>query len=88
MIAIVAGIAYYLYTSVMGSVDEVNANEVKRVASQPVDPAAGLSRTKADQQRAGHYGNAVSNSPSLNAHQKHIDETQKAMQQVTNSSRR
>jgi|SRR5687768_11049441 len=87
MIALAAGAVYYFYTGVQSSVDEVNANEAKRAASQPAERPAtpGLSRTQYDQQRSGHYGNAVANSASLQAHQKHIDETQKIMQQVSNS---
>jgi uncharacterized protein HemX len=87
LLAAAGGLVYYVFKGTEQSMDEINANEAKRVAAQPAErPAAGLSRTQYDQQRAGHYGNAVANSPSLGAHQKHIDETQKAMQQVSNSS--
>ena len=72
------------------SVDEVNAKEAKRVASQPVERPAtpGLSRSQYDQQRSGHYGDAVKNSPSLNAHQQRVKDTEKAVQQISNSSSR
>ncbi len=86
LVACVGGLAYYFYKGTEQSMDEIDANEAKRVASQPAEhPPAGLSRTKYDQQRAGHYANAVANSPSLGAHQKHIEDTQKAMQQVSNT---
>jgi hypothetical protein len=86
-IALVAGVFYYFYNGLKQSVDEVNADEAKRVAAQPtVQPAsAGLSRTEYDKQRAGGVGNLVKKSPGLTAHQQHIDETQKAMQQVSNT---
>lgn len=87
LVAGAAGLAYYFFGGVNESVDEVNAQEAKRVATQPVERPAtqGLSRSQYDRQRSGHYGDAVKNSPSLNAHQKHIQETEKAMQQVSNS---
>lgn len=90
LVAGAAGLAYYLFGGVSKSVDEVNANEAKRVASQPDERPAtpGLSRTQYDRQRSGHYGDAVRNSPSLNAHQKRVQETEKAVQQISNSSAR
>ena len=88
MIAFVLGLGYYFYNGVQGTTEEINANEAKRVGSQPAErPAApGLSRTKYDQQRAGHYGDAVKNSPALNAHEQRVRDTEKAVQQVSNSS--
>ena len=84
MIAAVLGVVYYFYTGVQSSMAEIDAAEAKRVASQPeLKPEQkGLSRSQSDQQRSGAYGNAVKNSPSLNAHQKHIQETEKAMEQA------
>ena len=87
MIAVVAGIVYYFYHGVQVSMQELELEEQKRISSQsraqPQQP--GLSRSQAEQQRAGSYASAVSNSQSLKEHQKHIDETQKAMNQVSNS---
>ncbi|HEX6125608.1 MAG TPA: hypothetical protein VFZ23_09585 [Pyrinomonadaceae bacterium] len=87
MVAIVVGIAYYLYTGVQRSVDEINANEAKRVASQPEERPAtpGLSRSEYDRQRSGHYGDAVKNSSSLKAHEQRTRETEKTIQQISNS---
>ena len=86
MIALVCGVVYYFYSGVQQSIEEVNMNEAKRVGSQPIErPAPGLSRTQYDQQRAGHYGTAVANSQSLNAHQQRVSETEKALQQMSNT---
>lgn len=90
MIAFVLGLVYYFYDGVRGTMEEINKNDVKRVKSQPKERPAtpGLSRSEYDRQRAGHYGDAVKNSQSLEAHNQHIKETEKAMQQVSNSSAR
>lgn len=87
MIAFVLGLVYYFYNGVRGTMEEINANEAERIASQPKERPAtpGLSRSQYDRQRAGSYGDAVKNSPSLGAHNEHIKETEKAMQQVSNS---
>jgi hypothetical protein len=87
MIAFVLGLVYYFYNGVEGTMEEINANEARRAGSQPKERPAvpGLSRSEYDRQRKGHYGEAVKNSPSLGAHNQHIKETEKAMQQVSNS---
>lgn len=86
MIAAVLAVVYYFYTGVENSVGEVEMNETRRLSSQPAPQATqGLSRTQYDQQRAGHYGDAVKNSQSLNAHQKRVEETEKAVQQLSNA---
>ena len=85
MIAIVAGIVYYFYHGVQVSMQELEVEEQKRLGTQRPQPSQGLSRSQADQQRAGTYGNLVTNSQSLKEHQKHIDETQKLMNQTSNS---
>ena len=85
MIALVSGVFYYFYTGIQASVNEVSESEQKRLSKQaPAEP--GSSRTKSGQQRAGSYGAAVANSQSLGAHNQHIKDTEKAMQQVSNSS--
>jgi len=84
-LTVIGAIVYYIFTGAESSVEQVNANEAKRVASQPAGhPAAGLSRTQYDQQRAGTYAGAVKNSSSLDAHQQHINQTEKTMQQISN----
>ena len=89
MIGLVLGLVYYFYSGVEGTMEEIEASEAKRIQSQAKQrPAAGLSRSEQDRQRSGHYGDAVKNSPSLGAHNQHIKDTEKAMQQVSNSSAR
>lgn len=87
MIAAVLGVVYYFYTGVQASMDEIDRNEAKRLATQPPPKPEqqGLSRTQYDQQRAGTYADAVKNSASLNAHQKRVEETEKAVKQLSNS---
>lgn len=86
MITLFAGLLYYFYSGVQKSIDEVNANDAKRVASHPAaQPAAGLSRTEYDRQKTMTYGEAVKNSSSLAAHQQHINDTEKITQQISNA---
>jgi hypothetical protein len=87
MIAVVLGLVYYFYSGAQDSIEKVNANDAKRVAAQPQERPVtpGLSRTQYDQQKAGTYGNAVKNSSSLAAHQQHVDESKKMMQQISNN---
>ena len=85
MIAIVVGIVYYFYHGVQTSMLEIEEENVKRQALQPRPQPAGLSRTEAERQRTGSYGNLVSNSQGLAAHHQHIDDTKKVINQVSNS---
>ena len=87
MVALLGGLVYYFYSGTQTSIEKVNADEAKRAASQPAERPVtpGLSRSQYDQQKAGTYGDAVKNSSSLNAHQQHINESQKVMQQISNN---
>jgi hypothetical protein len=87
MVALLGGLAYYFYSGTQSSIQKVNADDVKRAASQPAERPVtpGLSRTQYDQQKAGTYGDAVKNSSSLSAHQQHINDSQKMMQQISNN---
>ncbi|HUR99604.1 MAG TPA: hypothetical protein VMZ26_16180 [Pyrinomonadaceae bacterium] len=87
MIALALGLVYYFYSGTQSSIEKVNANDAKRVASAPAERPVtpGLSRTQYDQQKARTYGDAVKNSSSLAAHQQHVDESQKMMQQISNN---
>jgi hypothetical protein len=87
MVGLLVGLLYYFYSGTQSSIEKVNADEAQRVASQPAERPVtpGLSRTQYDQQKAGTYGNAVKNSSSLAAHQQHIDDSQKIMQQISNN---
>lgn len=86
MIAMVLGVVYYFYNGVQHSMEEIQANEAKRIASQlPRRGDSGRSRTQSDRQKTTTYGDAVKNSSSLNAHQQRVKETEKAVQQVSNA---
>jgi len=76
---------YYLYQDAMRSFEEVNNTDRYRVGAQaPQKPQlGGPSRTEQDRQRASNFGNAVKDSPSLEAKRKQEEQTQKAMQQAS-----
>jgi hypothetical protein len=78
---------YYLYGEMMHSIENVNQNDAYRVGAQPPQKIqqAGLSRTEQDRQRASQFSNNLKDNPSLQAKRKHEEETQKAMQQASNS---
>ncbi len=78
-IGIVGAIAAYFYFSIQQSVNQVTANDNRRLASQANQKAEPLSRTEYDQKRAGSYKNAIQNSPGLAESQKRLEETQKLM---------
>lgn len=86
LITAAVGFFAYVYMGIRSEMGQTEANEVKRVAAQPKQPDAGLSRSEADKKRAGTYGNAIQNSPALAQSQKHVQETEKLMQPA-NSSR-
>ncbi len=90
MIAFVLGLVYYFYDGVQGTMEGINANDAKRVQSQPKERPAtpGLSRSEHDRGRSGHYGDAVKDSQSLKAHDQRSKDTEKAIQQISNSSAR
>ena len=85
VIAGAVGIVYYFYHGVQVSMQELEQQDQQRQAAQSKVRPKNLSRSQAENQRAGSYAGAVSNSQSLKDHQKHIDETEKAMNQVSNS---
>ena len=82
----VGAVAYYFYAGTAESVDKVNANEAKRVASQPDERPLlpGASRTEYDRQKTQSYADAVRGSKSLADHNKRVQESEKAMQQISN----
>jgi hypothetical protein len=87
ILAAVAGGFYYVFLGMRSSVSEVTANDANRLASQPVQQGlSGESRTTLDRQRANHIGNAMNVNPSLEAHQKRTEDTQKLMEQISNSA--
>ncbi|HKP69152.1 MAG TPA: hypothetical protein VJV05_07705 [Pyrinomonadaceae bacterium] len=85
MIAGAVGIVYYFYHGVQVSMQELEQQDQQRQAAQSKARPNNFSRSQAEKQRAGSYASAVSNSQSIKDHQKHIDETEKAMNQVSNS---
>ena len=78
--------AYYFYAGTTESIDKVNANEANRVASQPADRPLhpGASRTEYDRQKSQSYADAVRGSKSLADHNNRVQESEKAMQQISN----
>lgn len=77
-LALIAGGAYYLFSGVEKSYDDVKTNETKRLASQPTD---GLStRSEYQQRQKQNYKTAVSNSQGLAESQKHNEEVKQMMQ--------
>ena len=87
MIAVVMGIVYYFYHGVQVSMEEMEEQEAKRAAAHSKARPAGLSRSQAEQQRTGTYADAVKNSQSLKDHQKRVNDTEKAVQQISNSGK-
>ena len=86
MITFLGALAYFIYNGAQASIEHVGANDVRRVAAQPTtQPGNGFPRSEADQRRAGHVGDAVKNSASLKAHQQHVNQTEKTMQQISNN---
>lgn len=82
MIALVLGVVYYFYQGVQREMDEIDANEAQRIATQPKQQP-GFPRSQSDRQRAGQVGDAVKNSAALNTAQRHNLENEAAMQQVS-----
>lgn len=79
----VIGAAYYIYS---GSQAPAQGNNASQRPSQATPQPAGLSRTQYDQQRAGNFANNIKDNPSFEAKRQHDEETQKVMNQVSNSS--
>lgn len=81
IITLLVGCAYYLFNGVEKSYDQVNADEVNRMAAQPRQSSSPLtSRIDYDHRRAEPYKNAVANSPGLATSQKHNDEINNLIQ--------
>lgn len=84
-IALVVGAVYYFYSGVAQDADQVNATRSKPPAVHTPQPSQGLSRTEYDRQRAANVGDAIRQNPGLEAQKKQQQETQRIMQQVSNS---
>ena len=86
MVTIVGALAYYVFTGTEDSIKKVTAEETNRADSKPAERplAPGLSRSEYDRQKTQTYSEAVRNSQSLADHNKHIQQTEKVMQDITN----
>lgn len=84
-IALAGYAVYYLY----GNSDRVAGGPPPTAAgpviNTPTPLPVGLTRSEQDRARAKNFKNAVADSPALNEHKKHIEETQKTMQALSNS---
>jgi hypothetical protein len=83
---VIGAVAYYFYTGTARSIEKVNADDAKRVASQPDERPLlpGASRTEYDRQKTQSYADAVRGSKSLADHNKRVQESEKTMQQISN----
>ncbi|NOT49611.1 MAG: hypothetical protein HOP17_17945 [Acidobacteria bacterium] len=81
----VAAVFYYIFIGVQGSVDKVNSTEANRVGAQPLPPDAGRSRAEYDRYRSQTVANAVGAAPGLAEHTNRTQQTDKAIDQMTNS---
>jgi DNA-directed RNA polymerase subunit RPC12/RpoP len=86
LLVVAAPLAYF-YSGIQRSVNEIQADEIKRLATQPKQPAAGLSRTEYEQKQAGQYKTAIQNSNGLSESQKHTKDVEKLMQPATDQKR-
>jgi hypothetical protein len=83
LLAILAGAAYYLFSGVEKSYDNVKATEKNRPGAQANKPIDTLgTRSQFEQQQKQNYKTAIQNSQGLQLSQKHTEETQKLMQSV------
>lgn len=87
-IGIIGAIAAYFYFGLQQSVNQVTANDNRRLASQANQKAEPLSRTEYDQKRTVPYKNAIQDSHGLAASQKRLEETEKLMAPQGNSAPR
>lgn len=85
IVAGIVGAGYYFYIGVDDKVEQINTNEAHRITVQKPDDSQGLSRTEYDRRRAANVGDAIQQNPGLEAQKKQQEETQRIMQQVSNS---
>ena len=85
LIAGVVGAGYYFYIGTGEAVGPSKIPESKPPVIQTPATSQGLSRTEHDRQRAANVGDAIRQNPGLEAQKKQQEETQRVMQQVTNS---
>jgi hypothetical protein len=81
ILALIVGAAYYLFSGVEKSYNEVKTTERTRPgfdANKPADTTG--TRSQFEQQQKQNYKSAIQNSQGLSESQKHNEETQKLMQ--------
>lgn len=77
-LALIGGAAYYIFSAVERSYENVKTTDEKRLASAPTD---GLStRKEYDQRQQQNYKTAISNSQGLAESQRHNEEVKQMMQ--------
>ena len=79
-VTLLGGAAYYLYSGVERSYNEVNETTRTAIQTKQKPPEGSTNRTEADQKRAGSYKNAVQNSAGLAESQKHNEDVKKLME--------
>ena len=80
-LTLIGGVAYYLFSGVEKSYDNVKATETNRILAQPKQSPSSLSsRSEFEQTQKQNYKTAIQNSQGLSESQKHVEETQKLMQ--------
>ena len=77
-LALIGGVAYYLFSGVEKSYDSVKTTETNRPGAQ-INPQT---RSEFQERQKQNYVTAVKNSQGLAESQKHTDETQKLMQSI------
>jgi hypothetical protein len=79
-VVLIGGAAYYLFSGIEKSYDQIKADERKATAvpaNQKAEPLT--SRAESDQKRTQPFKNSIQNSPGLTAAANHTAETQKLM---------
>ena len=86
MIAIVGGLAYYVFTGTEESLNQVTNEQKHRAGAKPAERplGPGSTRNEYDRQKTQTYAGAVRDSKSLSDHNKHVQETEKTIQQISN----
>lgn len=90
-VLIFAGIAAlgYFFIGSHGSAVKVGTVDANPVAAQPSrQPEAALSRAEYDSQRSQYVANAVGVSPGLTEHNNRTQQTEKTLDQLTNSQQK
>ena len=85
-LALIGGIAYYLFSGVERSYTDVKTIESNRFGGQPMNGAR--TRSEFEERQKQNYVTAIKNSQGLAESQKHTEETQKLMQSIENKTQK